>query len=139
LQRRLGRDPDADPALAATIETIVARYATSGQIDDAAFAVSRAARLVRRGVAPAVIRGRLGAEGLDAASALAEVDGDPGLRAASALVRRRRLGPYRATPDPAGDLAKLGRAGFPYELATRVLAMSREAIEEAARGPGARG
>lgn len=134
LRRRMDRDPEADPALGEVVEAIVARYAASGQVDDAAFAASRAARLVRRGVAPAVIRGRLLGEGLDAGAALAEVEGDAALRAACALVRRRRLGPFRPDPDPEGDLAKLGRAGFPYALARRVLAMDRDAIEAAARG-----
>lgn len=134
LRRRLALDPEADPGLSEVIEAIIARYAASGQIDDAAFAAARANRLVRRGVSPALIRGRLSGEGLDATAALAEVEGDADLRACVNYVRRRRLGALRAERDDAGDLAKLARGGFSYALAKRVLAMAVDDLYAAARG-----
>ncbi len=133
LRRRLALDPEADPALGEVIEAIIGRYVASGQIDDAAFAAARANRLVRRGVAPSSIRGRLAGEGLDASAALATVDGDPTLRACVNYVRRRRLGALRVERDDAADLARLGRAGFPYAMAKRVLAMDLDALYAAAR------
>lgn len=129
LKRRIAEHPELEPV----IEAIVGRYAASGMVDDAAWAASRARRLIRRGVAPAVVRGRLREEGLDGAAALAEVDGDPTLTAACAYVRRRRLGPFRAERDDETDLARMGRAGFPYATAKRALGMSREQIEQALR------
>lgn len=133
LRRRLDADPEADPALVETIEAIVTRYVQTGQIDDAAFAASRARRLVQRGVSPGLIRGRLAGEGLDAGRALDEVAGDTHLRACANHVRRRRLGPFRAERDDAADLARLARAGFAYALARRVLAMSVDEVWAATR------
>jgi regulatory protein len=64
----------------------------------------------------------------------AEVEGDMDLAAAKALARRRRLGPWRATGRAEHrdrDLAVLGRAGFPYAIARRVVdAPSPDEIEE---------
>lgn len=128
LRRRMALDPEADPALREVIESIIGRYVASGQIDDAAFAAARAIRLVRRGVAPAAIRGRLTGEGLDAVAAMAAVEGDPTLSACVNYVRRRRLGALRAERDDAADLARLGRAGFPYAVAKRVLAMDLDTL-----------
>lgn len=127
-------DEGAGPELRVAVEEIVRRFAAEGKLDDAAWAASRAAKLVARGVAPMVVRGRLAAEGVDGGAALAEVEGDPELRAACNLVRRRRLGPFREASVYADDLAKLGRAGFRYEIARKVLAMGREEIEAGARG-----
>jgi regulatory protein len=61
------------------------------------------------------------------------------LAAACALVRRRRLGPYRAPGKRVDcrqkDLASLARAGFSLALARRVLkAPDIEALEQLARG-----
>lgn len=126
--------PEELGPLREVVEALVRRYAAEGKVDDAAWAASRAAKLVARGVAPQVVRGRLAAEGVDAGAALAEVEGDPELRAACNLVRRRRLGPFREGSVFADDLAKLGRAGFRYEIARKVLSMGREEIEAGARG-----
>lgn len=131
---KAARESELDvPALHAEIEEIVARYAASGLVDDAAFAASRASRLVRRGVSPSVIRGRLAGEGLDSGPAIAAIEGDVTLLAACALVRRRRLGAFRPAGPDAKDLPRLARAGFPYAVAKRVLAMTMEEIEEVGR------
>jgi regulatory protein len=132
LRRRVDAAPEKDTSLYAVIDAIVARYTASGMIDDAAFAASRANRLVRRGVSPGVIRGRLSAEGLDGTAALAEVEGDATLRSACALVRRRRLGAFGTGGE--GDLGKLARAGFSYDTAKKVLAMTQEEVDAVVRG-----
>ena len=51
---------------------------------------------------------------------------DPELAAAVALARRRRLGPYRSDPESRADnrrrdLAVMGRNGFAYPVARRVI------------------
>jgi regulatory protein len=56
-------------------------------------------------------------------------------KAAIALARRRRLGPYRAAKDRqecrARDLAAMARAGFDYDVARKVIdAASVEALDE---------
>ena len=56
-------------------------------------------------------------------------------RAAAALARRRRLGPWRPAEARSGhrlrDLATMARAGFAYEVARRVIdAASPDALDE---------
>jgi len=118
------------------VESLVSRYQASGLLDDAVYAEAKAASLRRRGLSGRAIRERLAARGVaagTATAALARTDRDGGAEtadladraAAWALARRRRLGPFR----PPGqrelhrtrDLAVLGRAGFPYETARRVI------------------
>jgi regulatory protein len=137
-----GDDPDDGAKL---IEDLIARYLSSGLIDDRAYAAQKAASLQRRGASRFGIRGKLrqkGVEGelvaeaiesLDAASETSE------LAAACALARRRRLGPYRAPAVRRAahdkDLATLARAGFRLDLARRVLkAADVDALESLARG-----
>jgi regulatory protein len=124
---------------------LIARYLSSGLIDDRAYAAQKAASLQRRGASRFGIRGKLrqkGVEGelvaeaietLDAASETSE------LASACALARRRRLGPYRppsarrAAHDK--DMATLARAGFSFDVARRVLEVSDiAALEQLARG-----
>jgi regulatory protein len=125
---RTGEPPTADDRK--MIEDIVARYLTSGLLDDRAYAAQQAASLHRRGTSRHAVRGRLAQKGVDAElidaalGPLEEAGGE--LAAAAALARRRRLGPYR----PAGkraelrqrDLAALARAGFNLAIARKVLA-----------------
>ena len=137
----------ADPAEGAKlIEDLIARYLRSGLIDDRAYAAQKAASLQRRGASRFGIKGKLrqkGVEGAlidDALQSLEEQGGSASeLAAACALVRRRRLGPYREKSKRKAmrdkDLAALSRAGFGFEVARRVLdAPDIAAVEELARG-----
>jgi regulatory protein len=124
-----GTDPDEGRGL---VDALVARFAASGLLDDAAYARARAATLHRRGASRQAIRGKLAAKGIDAdmaAVALGEIAEDGAaldLAAACNFVRRRRLGclARRGAPEERRDkdLAALGRAGFPLDVARRVLA-----------------
>jgi len=149
LMRRLKRAAlagaeDADEARP-RIEALIARYLEAGLLDDRRFAEAQAAGLQRRGASRHRIRQRLAAKGVAAEhadAALAELGVRPDtseLAAAAALVRRRRLGPYRAAGSRAEhrrkDLATLARAGFSLSTARRALAAdSPEAIERLIRG-----
>lgn len=122
----------------AWIEALLARYIESGLLNDAVYAEAKAASLRRRGASSRAIRDHLATRGVDAevaVVALERTDEDGGggesaedsadVVAARMLARRRRLGPYRA-PDQraqnrARDLAALGRAGFDYQTARRVI------------------
>ena len=126
------RAHDTDPQEATPwIDDIVARFRRSGMLDDAVYADALAGSLSRRGMPPRAIRARLRQKGVDGAvidAALARLTaavGDPDLMAALALIRRRRLGPYRAAETRAEfrakDLAALARAGFGYEIAIKVI------------------
>jgi regulatory protein len=127
------------------VDALIARYLEKGLLNDRAYAVQAASSLARRGASRFSIAGKLAQKGVDkelATQAIADLDGEGGaseLAAACALVRRRRLGPYRAPGKRAEfrdkDLASLARAGFRLDLARRVLrAQDIEALELLARG-----
>jgi regulatory protein len=127
------------------IEAIVAKFVDAGVIDDRAFAQTKARALHRRGASSKLTRQKLRLAGIDGQTldqAMAGLDEelhtDPRQRewkAAIALARRRRLGPYRAAKDRqecrARDLAAMARAGFDYDVARKVIdAASVEALDE---------
>jgi regulatory protein len=127
---------------AAMVEALVERYLRSGLLDDKAYAEAKAASLHRRGTSTRGIRGKLSMKGLESDqidAALETVDeetpGDTELAAAIALARRRRLGPFRISGRAEHrdkDLAALGRAGFGYQTARRVVdAEDPDNIEDA--------
>jgi regulatory protein len=113
----------------AAVERVVARLTGLGLLDDARFARERVRSLLARGTSAAMIRARLGAKALPAelidAALAAQSDGNDGeLRAALRYARRRRLGPFRQEDRAERrerDLAALGRQGFAYETARRVV------------------
>jgi len=129
---RSARAHDTDPEEgAAAIEALIADLLGMGLLDDARYAQERARILHRRGASMRAIRAELRAKGIEAddieraLAALREEAAEPELAAALAYARRRRLGPYRkedARQDyREKDLAALGRKGFSYELARRVI------------------
>jgi regulatory protein len=139
---RDGGEGDA-AAGARMVEALIARYLEKGLLNDRAYAAQTASSLARRGASRFSIKGKLAQKGVDAeiaAEAIAALE-EPGtseLAAACALVRRRRLGPYRAPGKRAEfrakDLASLARAGFGVDLARRVLtAPDIETLERLAR------
>lgn len=130
---------DVDPAAgAAWIEALIERYRRSGLLDDRAYAEARTASLRRQGRSARAIADRLaqkgvGREVIDEAMAPTRTPVDE-LKAAARLVRRRRLGPLRPRADRAEhrerDLAVLGRAGFSFEVARKVILVeSDEALD----------
>ena len=126
-----GTDAEEGRAL---VEDMIGRFRTSGLLDDAAYAKSRAESLHRRGNSARVIRGKLKQKGVDDNVIAAALDArgedtedgkDPELTAAVTLAKRRRLGPFAVKP-PNGEqrekhLAALARAGFSYDVAQRVI------------------
>lgn len=137
LRRKVARAAvvhEADPAEGhALIEALIARYLAAGLLDDRAYAEQKAASLRRRGTSRRGIAARLAGKAVE--RTLIEEVLDPegaaetgDLAAACALVRRRRLGPYRPAAQRDAmrrrDLATLARAGFAFEMARRVLSAS---------------
>jgi regulatory protein len=127
------------------VEALIARFLSSGILDDRRFAESQAQSLQRRGNSRRRIRQRLAAKGVDRDSVddalgTIEPEGETSeLAAACVLARRRRLGPYRAAKIRSEfrqkDLATLARAGFSLEVARQVLgARDPEALERLMRG-----
>ena len=127
------------------IEAVVARFVDAGVIDDRAFAQTKARSLHRRGTSSRLTRQKLKMAGVDGDTldqAMEGLDIELDLtptqreqRAAAALARRRRLGPYRA-PEARKDhrlrdLATMARAGFAYDVARKVVdAASPDALDE---------
>jgi regulatory protein len=126
------------------VDEIIARYLGAGLLDDRVYAAQKVASLLRHGTSSFAIRGKLAVKGVEAEvidETLGRIDQEAGngdLGAACALVRRRRLGPYRpAATRPAfhrRDLAILARAGFSFAVARRVIAARDiEALEALGR------
>jgi regulatory protein len=147
LQRRVDRwvraaegegqeDVAARAAVAKAAAAVVAqKMAAQGAVDDAAFAASRARRLLRTGRSRRAALAHLREKGVDsetAAAALPEGE-EVELAAAVAFCRRRRIGPFAtAEMTPEARLKALGalaRAGFGRGVAGRALGMDPEEAE----------
>ncbi|MBF0373120.1 MAG: RecX family transcriptional regulator [Alphaproteobacteria bacterium] len=132
LLRRVRRSAEAhgdDPAEgAALVEALIARWRSAGLLDDAAYAETKVQALHRRGASPRAIRMKLASRGVEAEVVEGAVEAlgcEADFEAAVNLARRRRLGPFRAEAARADsrqrDLATMGRAGFGWEVARRVI------------------
>jgi regulatory protein len=148
LNRRVARAKMADAPIMENVQqaiaAIVGKFVDAGVIDDKAFAQTKARALHRRGTSTRLTRQKLKLAGIDGETldkAMAgldqELDTDPRQRewkAATALARRRRLGPYRAKDRKDHrnrDLATMARAGFDYDLAKKVIdAVDADALDE---------
>ena len=153
LERRILRWQRASGETDATVTTsraaardVVQALVAAGALDDATFAAARARRLVRAGRSRRAVSAHLAAKGVDAETASAALpSADAEFLAAIAFLRRRRLGPFRPAAQDAADpadrmreLATLGRAGFPRDIAERALrldpAEAAELLAELKRG-----
>lgn len=140
-----GTDPEEGTA---AVERLIGRLTELGLLDDARYARERVRSLLSRGTSTAMIKAKLGAKSVPAAliaAALAEQAGDnpaqqraQELGAALRYARRRRLGPYRLEQRPGEraerrdrDLAALGRQGFDFETARKVIDCEDLAVLEA--------
>ncbi len=134
------------------VEDIIARFLRSGLLDDEVYATAKAASLRRRGSSSRAIQAKLAAKGVDksviqtALAAVEEEYPDAEFSAAVTFARRRRIGPFRhhrsatATKDHEEnheeerklrekELAALGRAGFCFDMARRIVdAQSEESL-----------
>lgn len=107
------------------VGAIVSRFVAAGYVDDAAFARARAGSLRRRGFGERRVDQALGAAGI-AQELRAEVRGSEGegRRAALALARKRRFGPWGGEVDRAVRDKQLGamlRAGHRLDLARAIV------------------
>ena len=131
LRRRLERGAARGAEIRAgeeDIDAVLADLARMGLIDDRAWAEAQAKALRRRGASARGLAARLSSKGAPRAEIerlLGEEDGAAELRAARALARRRRLGPWRDPAERAErrekDLAAMARAGFRLDLARQVI------------------
>ena len=128
-------DDDAVATARAAARAEIPRLIAAGLLDDAVFAATRAQSLSRAGKSRRGIAAHLAARGVAASVAQPALPDDPDveLAAAIALARRRRVGPFGATPlDPvqrARALGSFARAGFSQDMALRALGMDRADAE----------
>jgi regulatory protein len=123
-------------AARAAISRVIERLVAAGVISDTAFAESRAKGLNRSGLSNRAVQARLVAKGVatDLARTASAAGPDSELAAALVLVRKRRIGSFRAVEeaDTAVRLKEMGilaRAGFSRDIAQMALEMSREDAE----------
>lgn len=125
-QRASGEPDDTAASSRTAAREVVKALVAAGALDDTSFATARARRLVRAGRSRRAVSAHLAAKGVDAETANAALPGvEAEFLAAIAFVRRRRFGPFRPPTDdpvdPVRELATLGRAGFPRDVAERAL------------------
>lgn len=130
-RRRPGTDVEEARRM---IDELIARYESSGLVDDRRFASSLASGLRRRGASRRAVEQKLYARRVKASAIAAaleamdrDAEGQDGgatageVAAARAFVRRRRLGPHRAEADREAhrlkDFSAMARAGFSLEIA----------------------
>lgn len=124
----------------AEIDALVARLAGLGYVDDAAFATARAAGLARRGYGPRRVGQALRAAGIDEedAGAARAHAAETAWTAALGFARRRRIGPYAATPPDRAAREKayaaLLRAGHSSAHARRIIAANPGHVPEEDEG-----
>ena len=131
LRRKLGERGWAgagDPPITALAE----QMAAAGYVDDPAYALSRARTLGSRGFGERRVAVALRAAGINeddgaAAHALARTNAS---EAALRFARRKRIGPFAASPPDRRDsdkaLAAMIRAGHPFEVARHILNLPSE-------------
>jgi regulatory protein len=116
----------------APVDAIVEQAAAAGFVDDPSYALAKARSLGARGygerrVAMALREAGIGEEDAGAARDHAR---ETATEAALRYARRRRLGPFaEGTADPrdsAKALAAMMRAGHPFDIARRILALPAE-------------
>ena len=123
------------------LDALLDRLEASGVLNDTAYAASKVRSLSARGGSARGIAAKLGAKGLSSENVkeglekLKDNSDSPELDAAIILARRKRLGPFGK---PEGrmerrqkEMAAMGRAGFSFDLARKIInATDDAAIEE---------
>jgi regulatory protein len=109
------------------IEDLVERFAKSGLVDDASFALAKSRSLSERGYGGGRVRQALRAAGVDEidGGAARELAAEQAVDAAIRFARRRRIGPFASErPDRKGRekaLAAMIRAGHGFDLARAIV------------------
>lgn len=139
LMRRIHRSLEHHPGDASEMRgwlpPLLDELERMGLLDDRAWAESRLARLRRKGMSARAIRANLREKLVpaDLIDELMDIDRQDPLVAGVKYARRRGIGPFRERDREARrdkDLGRLARAGFPYDVARRVLDLDREEADD---------
>ena len=119
---------------------VIENFQRLGLLDDQAYVRGMVTSLRRRGLSAQAIRAKLQAKGIPTEKAMEQIskydedehEGQNGeLIAALRLARRKKLGPFKdKDKDDQKQLATLARAGFSYEISSKILSMSSEDVQE---------
>ena len=122
------------------IEDIVQKAVQQNLVNDRQYAAARAISLARSGNAKSMIAQKLQAKGVSSDTVaevmqeLTEQHHDMDLSAAVKYARKRRFGAFSSRHDGREvvekELASMCRAGFSYGLASKVLKMTTEELED---------
>lgn len=122
------------------LEKTVETFIRMGLLNDDAYLLGMITSLRRRGLSTQAILSKMSQKGmtqdrvLETLRAHDETTGvsNPDLAAATLLMRRKRIGPYRKTADfdKNKELAGLARAGFGFDIAQKALGLGPEEAEE---------
>jgi regulatory protein len=131
-------DHDLQTQLRSAIETIIETHKRTGALNDVTFAETKVNSLRRQGGSRHIIKQKLSLKGISAKlvdAALAqnaegEAPEEIELKAARALARKRRLGPFRDKPADEErkrkDFAALMRAGFSSSIVRKALSVPND-------------
>ncbi|MFA5040762.1 MAG: regulatory protein RecX [Bdellovibrionales bacterium] len=131
-------DEKRQETLRQAIEQIIEKHRKSGALNDAAFAETKVNSLRRTGRSQRAILQKLKAKGISTTLIKEALDQNADekspeeaeMTAALALLRRRKMGPFRRTPENENirrrELAALARAGFSLNIARRALRQGGE-------------
>lgn len=109
------------------VERLAERFAETGLVDDASYALSKARSLAERGYGRRRVHAALQAAGVEEADAVEARDltDEQAVEAAVKFARRKRIGPFASErPDPRAREKALGamvRAGHPFDLARAIV------------------
>ncbi|MDL2340450.1 MAG: RecX family transcriptional regulator [Pseudomonadota bacterium] len=141
LRRKLRERGWGGPGESADVEALVTRFARSGLVDDAAYALAKAQSLARRGYGKRRLSVALRSAGVgegDGASAYDHAEQEQ-VAAALRFAERRRIGPFAsAVPaDPRErsklrerEVAAMVRAGHPLRLSLAILKLEPGAVPD---------
>ena len=123
------------------IDDIIEQFTNAGLLNDRLFAQARAESLFNKGSSIKMIRSKLTKKGIvgvvldEVVSDLVDEWKNPDLRAAIRFSQRKKIGPFRVRGDRdvfvKRDLASLGRAGFSFAIAKKIVhAFDPECLNE---------
>ncbi|VAV93084.1 hypothetical protein MNBD_ALPHA02-1238 [hydrothermal vent metagenome] len=140
VHRRMPESDDGALQALVWIDEIVQKAVAQNLVNDRQYAEAKARSLMRSGNSTRTIYQKLLAKGIAASlatevmAALAEEFEDMDFLAAVKYARKRRFGAFSIRHDGnelvEKELASMCRAGFPYELVSRILMMSRVELED---------
>lgn len=121
------------------LDNLVKKFIEIGLLDDDAYARGMVTSLRRRGLSERAIHAKLQAKRLDRdliTQTIRDYDETSGagkhaeLKAALTCAKKKRLLPFNPDKEFDKSLASLGRAGFSYDIAQKVVTMDRDEAME---------